>query len=78
MNEEIPESPHGFKRNHAKPTVIIYNEAKAAEAYARYSALRHAERDDPSITEEECFQILLNDAFRAFETAFCAPNKERE
>lgn len=31
MNEEIPQSPHGFKRNHANPTVIIYNEAKASD-----------------------------------------------
>lgn len=56
--------------------VMIYDEGKAAAAYARYVALRHAERDDPSLADEECFQILVNDAYRAFETAFCAPTKE--
>lgn len=56
--------------------VIFYNERKATIAYARYSALRQAEREDPSLGEEECFQILLSDAYRAFESAFCAPTME--
>lgn len=58
-----------------KPIPSLYNEKKAGAAYARYSALRSAVRDDPSLAEEECYQILLNDAYRAFETAFCAPSK---
>lgn len=56
--------------------VFLYDERKASAAYARYSALRLAERDDPSLRDEECFQILINDAFRSFETAFCAPMPE--
>ena len=56
--------------------VIFYDEQKAATAYARYSALSRAQRDDPSLGDEECFQILLDDARHAFMTAFCAPVRE--
>lgn len=56
--------------------VTFYNEEKPAAAFNRYSALRRAERDDPTLADEECFQILLNDAYRAFESAFCAPSVE--
>jgi hypothetical protein len=56
--------------------IILYNERKAKAAYARYVALRTAERDDPSLADEECFQILVSDAYRSFETAFCATNLE--
>lgn len=56
--------------------VTFYNEAKAQAAYERYSALRQAERACPGLADEECFQILLSDAYRAFETAFCAPTIE--
>ncbi len=54
----------------------LYNEQAASEAYARYVALRFAQKADASLLDEECFQILLNDAYRSFETAFCAPNPE--
>lgn len=56
--------------------VLLYNDQAASEAYARYSALRCAEKADPSLIDEECFQILLSDAYRSFETAFCAPTME--
>lgn len=56
--------------------VIFYNDQAAADAYARYTALRWAEKADPSLSDEECFQILLSDAYRSFETAFCAPTPE--
>lgn len=56
--------------------VTFYNDRAATEAYARYTALRFAERADPSLSDEECFQILLSDAYRSFETAFCAPTPE--
>lgn len=56
--------------------VTFYNAEKASTAYARYTALRQAEQADPSLMDEECFQILVNDAYRAFETAFCAPSVE--
>lgn len=56
--------------------VIFYDSEKASAAYARYQALRLSERADPSLADEECFQILLSDAYRAFENAFCAPTFE--
>lgn len=56
--------------------VTFYNQQKAQAAYERYSALRQAERDCPALADEECFQVLMNDAYRAFETAFCAPSVE--
>lgn len=50
--------------------VIAMDERAANEAYARYTALRVAVRDDPSLAEEECFQILVTDAWAAFNQAF--------
>lgn len=52
--------------------VTLYNERKAAIAYERYQALRVAQTMSPSLIDEECFQILLNDAWAAFITSFTA------
>lgn len=71
--QELPNPSQSCK---ADVPVFLYDERKAAAAYARYVALRLAERDDPSLCDEECFQILINDAFRSFETAFSAPMPE--
>ncbi len=48
------------------------NEAKASVAFTRYSALMQAWREDQSLMDEECFQILLDDAKRSFGLAFDA------
>lgn len=50
--------------------VTLYNERKAAVAYERYRALRVAQSISPGLIDEECFQILLDDAWRSFMTAF--------
>jgi hypothetical protein len=47
-----------------------FDEAQANKAYARYCALRLSERADPTLTDEECFQILVSDAWAAFIQAF--------
>jgi len=56
----------------ASPPIIItgFDEARANKAYARYAALRMAERDDPTLADEECFQILVSDAWATFIQAF--------
>lgn len=50
--------------------IIAMAETEAATAYNRYSALQRARRDDPTLGDEECFQILITAAWNAFSAAF--------
>lgn len=54
----------------AQTPIISYDERKANAAYARYCALRLSQRADPTLADEECFQILVTDAWASFNQAF--------
>lgn len=48
--------------------ITISCELALKAAHGRYFALRLAARLDPSLLDEECFQILLNDSCATFST----------
>lgn len=64
---EIPIRAHSCK---GQVLVTLYNERKAAVAYERYRALRVAQSISPTLIDEECFQILLDEAWRSFMVCF--------
>lgn len=68
MNNVIPIRAVGCKP-YVEP--VVYDEAKAERACARYYGLMRAWKGEPTLMDEECFQILLSDAKRSFEVAFC-------
>lgn len=47
-----------------------YYERKADEAFRRYSTLKIAAASDPTLADEECFQILIDDVWHEFITAY--------
>lgn len=54
----------------AQVPIIGYNADKAAASFARYRALRLAERDDPTLSEDLAFKEMLSEAYLAFSSAF--------